>query len=79
MEQTLQILERFLALTQVEVEGRVKRPVPPELERQLQALAEAQAGPDERARLALLLKDHPEWVAHLAEQIKMRRPPERTS
>ena len=71
-EHDLAILTQFLRRMAPEIEGHDAGDPPPELSARLDALAEGKADPAERAALAKALKDHPEWLRHLARAIRSR-------
>ncbi len=68
----LLILTRFLGRFDPEVEGRGAEPPPPEIASRLDRLAAGTADAKERASLATLLKEHPQWVRHLGLAIRSR-------
>ncbi len=71
-DQDLDILTRFLGFFDPDVEGRAAEPPPRDIAALLQRFAAGEATPAERARVATLLKEHPEWVRHLAQAIRQR-------
>ena len=73
MDKYFEILETFLANWQPDVAGRTAEEIPPELRERLRVFAQARLGGQDRAELAELLKQHPEWVRVLASQIKAQR------
>ena len=68
----LLILTRFLSRFEPEVEGRAAEPPPAGVAARLNRFAAGEADADERASLAVLLKEHPEWVRFLGMAIRGR-------
>jgi hypothetical protein len=71
-DQDLLILTRFLDQFDPDVEGRAAEPPPPDVAARLDRFAAGEADASERAGLAVLLKDHPEWVRYLARAVRQR-------
>lgn len=71
-EHDLAILTQFLRRMAPEIEGHDAGDPPPEMASRLEAFALGKADPAERAALAQTLKDHPEWLRHLARAIRSR-------
>lgn len=68
----LLILTRFLDQFDPDVEGRAAEPPPPDVATRLDLFAAGKADAAERAGIADLLKDHPEWVRYLARAVRQR-------
>lgn len=73
MDNAFEIVDRFLAQWESDVAGRTTETVPPELQERLRAFARGGAKDRDRAELATLLKERPEWVSLLARQVKEQR------
>lgn len=71
-DEDLLILTRFLDQFDPDVEGRAAEPPPPDVAARLDRFAAGGADATERAGIANLLKDHPEWVRYLARVIRQR-------
>lgn len=71
-EPDLNILTRFLGYFDPDVEGRAAEPPPRDIAALLKTFAAGDATTAERGRVATLLKEHPEWVRHLAQAIRQR-------
>ncbi len=71
-ESDLVVLTRFLSHFDPEVKGRATEPPPPDIASRLDRLAAGEADGPERASLAAMLKEHPEWVRHLGLAIRNR-------
>jgi len=67
------ILDRFLAFTAPEVEGRADQPIPPATLRRLRRFAAGELSAAERERFVKQLERHPEWLIALAEEVKTLR------
>ncbi len=65
------VLENFLG--HVEVEGRARPVAPRELRPKLQLMACGKLPEPERMAVAELLRQHPEWLPMLAEEVKKLR------
>lgn len=66
------VLSGFVQRFAPDVEGRAAEPPPPEVGEKMARLASGAASPSERTALAELLKEHPEWLPHLARAIRAR-------
>ncbi|HCN27530.1 MAG TPA: hypothetical protein DIT64_01835 [Verrucomicrobiales bacterium] len=71
-EHDLSILASFLRRMAPEVEGHDMGDPPGDIRARLDAFAAGRAGAGERAALAALLKEHPEWIRHLGRAIRAR-------
>jgi len=70
MDNSFEILTRFLERFGDEVEGRSLEDIPEEVRAKLRAFASGGLPVNERRELAQLLKDHPGWVSVLAAEVK---------
>lgn len=68
------ILASFLERFGHEVEGREIAEPADEAKAKLEQLARGGLPEAEQAQLWLLLKQHPQWLAWLAQEVKARRP-----
>ena len=71
-DQDFLILTRYLKQFSPDVEGRATESPPPDIAARLDRFTSGGVDASERSNLALLLKDHPEWVRYLAGKIKQR-------
>ncbi len=73
MSHPLQILTRFLDHFDDEVQGRQLSGLPGEMALKLQQLASGTLPARERASLFADLRQHPQWIGQLADQVKALR------
>lgn len=71
-EQDLLILTRFLRRMDLDVEGHDMGDPPADVTPRLDAFAEGKADAKERASLAQLLKEHPEYLRYLGKAIRAK-------
>lgn len=71
-EHELSILAGFLRRLSPDVEGHDLGDPPADITPRLDAFAAGQADAAERAALAALLKEHPEWLRYLGRAIRAR-------
>lgn len=71
-EHELSILAGFLRRLSPDVEGHDLGDPPDDITPRLDAFAAGQADATERAALATLLKEHPEWLRYLGRAIRAR-------
>lgn len=72
IDNELLILTDFLRRLDVDVEGRSAEPPPADVAATLERFASGQADTKERGQVAVLLRDHPEWIRHLGQIIRSR-------
>jgi hypothetical protein len=75
MSDAFVILARFLERFDREVEGRSQEAPPEEVRSQLRQFAAGTLSSADRDDLVRQLREHPQWVALLAEEVKAQRPP----
>ena len=73
MPTPFEILARFLERYGDDVQGRELEEMPPELKSKLSAFARGGLKAAERGEIARMLKDHPRWVAVLAQRVRAAR------
>ena len=73
MDNTFEILARFLDRYGEDVEGRALEEMPPEITAKLRAFAGGGLPAAERGALARLLKENPRWISVLADEVKAGR------
>ena len=78
MQNTFEILTRFLARYSDEVEGRESSSLPEEVRTRLQSFARGQLSASEQADLIARLNERQDWIAVLAEEVKALRVPDGT-
>lgn len=66
-EPDLSILNRFAGYFDPDAESRSAGPPPRDIAALLKRFAAGEATAAERTRVTTLLKEHPEWVRHLAQ------------
>jgi hypothetical protein len=74
MANEFEILAGFLAKFGDEVEGRESQDPPKNIQAQMHALARGTLSESERTPLFSLLNDNPQWLCHLADEVKSLRP-----
>ncbi|SPE60456.1 hypothetical protein SBV1_420010 [Verrucomicrobia bacterium] len=73
MSNALEILTRFLDRFGDEVEGRELREPSGEIQTQLRAFARGKLPEAQQSELLALLSHNPQWIALLAEEVKVLR------
>jgi hypothetical protein len=73
MANEFEILAGFLAKFGDEVEGRELHDPPNEVQTRMRELARGALPETERAQLFNLLNDNPQWIGHLAQEVKALR------
>ena len=75
MPNSFEILAGFLERFGEEVEGR-EAPLPPsEIERKLRELVRGNLSEAEQSQLFRVLNENPQWISHLANEVKALRSP----
>jgi hypothetical protein len=75
MPNEFEILAGFLERCESEVEGRELQEPTAETQDRMRELARGKLGAEQQGELLKLLSAHPEWIAHLAGEIKALRSP----
>ena len=76
MANTFEILAGFLERFGDEVEGRSLQELDESVRGKLRDFATGKLPQSEQGELIRMLNQNPQWVAHLAQEVKALRPPE---